>query len=273
MKREDCDLTNKNLGLEFKSTGIKPITIKNLSHLKINADNHSFNPIKKIKPGLLFSLIFFVYSLFITSCNSNDDYYSLDDIWISMGIIDKTDGGTGYEIFIDNGDTLVPATSFLPNFPIRDNQRVMVNYTILDEAGQSNHRFWVKINNLYDVLFKDIVELTSSNNDSIGNDPVQINDIWISKDFLNVEFRYLGGEKIHFINLSRPEGKVSELPQPVKLELRHNAHHDSLKYNLFGIVTFNLKELKIQEQDSVNILVKSIDYKGDEHTFNGTYYY
>jgi hypothetical protein len=273
MKREYCDKNHKIGELNNRSAGITPKIINKLRFLVIRTDNQYFKQLIKVKTGLIYALIISVFSLLFASCESNEDYYSLDDIWISMGIIDKPDNGNGFEIFIDNGDTIVPVVNDVPYFSISDNQRVMVNYTILDEAGQSNHKFWVKINNLYDVILKDVIELTASNNDSIGNDPVHIEDIWISKNFLNVEFRYLGGEKIHFINLTRQGGSVSELSQPLKLELRHNAHNDSLKFNLIGIVTFDLKKLKIPEQDSVIFLVKSIDYKGNEHTFNGTYYY
>jgi hypothetical protein len=197
----------------------------------------------------------------------------LNNIWISMGMIDKSLNDNNFEICIDNGDTLVPISNNVHHFMNEDSQRVIVNYTILDEVGQSKQKFWVKINNINDVLMKDVIEVTETKSDSIGNDPVNIDDIWISKNFLNIEFIYLGGEKTHFINLTRQQGDISDLSQPIELELKHNANGDSLRYNLMGIVTFDLKKLKIPNQDSVNFIVKSTDYKGIEHTFNGTYHY
>lgn len=219
------------------------------------------------------SVLIIWFSLIFISCNETDDYYSLNDIWISMGIIDKPIEGDSFVIYIDNGDTLVPVANDVPYFTVKDNQRVIVNYTILDEAGQSSKKYWVKINNLHDVLQKNVIELTETNSDSIGNDPVNIEDIWISKNFLNVEFHYLGGGKIHFINLTHQKGNVTELSQPIKLELRHNSHLDSLNYNLMGIVSFDLKNIKIPNQDSVSFEVKSTDYRGNKHTFNGTFHY
>jgi len=226
-----------------------------------------------MKNNFLSGLIISLSVLVFFSCGDKKDYYSLGDIWISLGMIEKQDSDSNFIIYLDNGDTLVPATNDAPYFYLKNDQRVMVNYTILDEVGKSTKKFWVKINDLYDVLFKDIIELNEANNDSIGNDPVNIDNIWISKNLLNIEFKYLGGDKIHYINLTHQADNITNLSQSVELELRHNANNDSLKYSLTGIVTFNLKNIEISNQDSVNFIVKSTDYKGDEHTFNGTYYY
>jgi hypothetical protein len=222
---------------------------------------------------IVLALLITVTCFGLISCENSDDYYSLGDIWISMGIVDKSVSDNSFSIYTDNGDTLLPISYNVYHSMINDSQRVMVNYTILDEVGQSAQKFWVKINNINDVLMKDVIEMTETKSDSIGNDPVNIDDIWISKNFLNIEFLYLGGEKTHFINLTRQQGDISDLAQPIELELKHNANGDSLGYNLMGIVTFDLKNLKIPDQDSVNFIVKSTDYKGIEHTFNGTFHY
>jgi hypothetical protein len=214
-----------------------------------------------------------VFGSLFFSCESDDDYYSLGDIWISMGFIDKPGDGDSFTIKLDNGDTLVPVSNEVPYFNTKNTQRVMVNYTILDEVGQSTKRFYVKINNLNNVLYKDIIELTTSNSDSIGNNPVHIDDIWKSDNLLNIEFSFLGGDVVHYINLVRPEGEVSQLPQPIELQLRHNAKNDQLNYRMRSIVTFDLKNIKIAGQDSVSFVVKSTDYEGNEHTFNSIYYY
>jgi hypothetical protein len=232
-------------------------------------NNHGINMIKTM---FKYSLFLTAFSLLFISCESDKEYYSLDDIWITLGFTELYENNS-FVIYIDNGDTLLPAANDSPFFPVKNNQRVLVNYTILDEVNMSTKKFWVRINNLYEVLLKNIIELSESNNDSIGNDPVDINNIWISKNFLNVEFSYIGGEKVHFINLTHRPGEIIKLSQPVELELRHNSNSDSSKYNLKGIVSFDLKQLKIPDLDSVNIIVSSIDYQGKKQFFNGTYHY
>lgn len=190
-----------------------------------------------------------------------------------MGFIDQETDGNRFTVLLDNGDTLVPVSNSVPYFETTDSQRVMVNFTILDEVGQSTKQFYVKINNLYDILYKDIIELTTSNSDSLGNDPVQIDKIWMNHNLLNIEFCFLGSNNIHCVNMIRQSGKIQSLSQPIKLEFRHNNQSDKQIYRLRSVVTFNLKNLKVTGQDSVRFEVKSTDYEGNKHTFNSTYYY
>jgi hypothetical protein len=222
---------------------------------------------------LFYLILLALLSPLFYSCDADEENYSIGDIWISMGFINKPQSTESFTVILDSGDTLVPVANAVPYFKINDSLRVMVNYTILDEVEESTQKYYVKINNLYDVLYKGIIELTNEDSDSIGNDPVQIDDIWINNNLLNIEFRYIGGEMIHFINLIRTEGDVAKAPQPIELEIRHNARNDQQRYTMQSIVTFDLKNIQIPGQDSVQFIVSSTDYKGDKHTFNSTYYY
>jgi len=250
---------------------------KNLEYnnhqLTPSVENNTERKKRVFRFKVLFSILIMSCGLFLFSCQEEDDYYSLGEVWISMGFIDQPGNSDSYTILLDGGDTLVPVTNSSYSFNTKDSQRVMVNYTILDEVGQSTNKFYAKINNLYDILYKNIIELTPSNNDSLGNDPVHIDDIWKSNNKLNIEFSFLGGDVIHSINLALPEGKASLAKQPVTLELRHNAKGDSQTYRMRSMVTFDLKNIKIEGQDSVQFIVKSIDYDNNEHTFNSTFYY
>jgi len=201
------------------------------------------------------------------SCEKNDDYYSLGDIWISLGFIDQSQSDGSFTIQLDNGDTLYPVANDVPYFNTKDSMRVMANFTILDEVDESENRFYVKINNLYNILYKEIIPLTYENSDSLGNDPVKISDIWISNNILNIEFYYTGGEKIHSINLAYSEESLTEQNQPIELDFRHNAYNDNGKYNLQGLVSFNLNKLKQSIHDTISIEVKAMDKDGLVQTF------
>lgn len=206
------------------------------------------------------------------SCEKDDNYYSLSDIWISLGFIDQAENDNSFIILLDNGDTLYPIANGVPYFKVKDSMRVMANFTILDEVDESPNKFFVKINNLYDILYKEIIPLTNDNSDSLGNDPIKIKDIWISKNILNIEFNYAGGEKIHYINLAYTEENFNELDQPIELEFRHNANNDKETFNLQGLVSFNLEKLKqSSSSDTISILVKSTDINGQTQTFRGSF--
>lgn len=232
-----------------------------------------------MKKGIFTSVLFALSFLLLNSCNQTaEDSFSLGDIYISMGLIgSSTQTGYDFVIYCDNGDTLLPVVNATNNFETYNNQRVLINYTILDEASQSNHRFYVKINNLHEILYKDIIELTTSNSDSIGTDPLQISNIWIAKNMLNIEFRYKGYNMPHLINLCYTTNANNLLDEPVILELRHNANNDEESLVFDAIVTFKL-DLLVQDSnnnssDSINFMVKSTNYQNEEQTFTGIYGY
>lgn len=219
-------------------------------------------------------LLFIVAGFTLTSCSKNDDAYSLGDIWLSLGMV-ETENAFGYDyiIYCDNGDTLLPAANNVPYFKTVQQQRVLINYTILDEVGLSTKKFYVKINNLQEILFKDLIEVNSLNSDSLGNDSVAINEIWIVNDMLNIDYQYIGGITQHYINLAYTTDEDGNLAEPVELEFRHNANNDQSKIILNNIVTFQLDKLKIEGQNSTDFVVKAIGLIQKEQSFSFTYEY
>lgn len=207
------------------------------------------------------------------SCNKNDNYYSLGKIWITMGLIDTIDT-RGYDFVIkcDNGDTLFPLSNSAQHFVPRNKQRVIVNYTILDEVGESDKTFYVKINDLNNVTFKDIIAISAQNTDSLGNDPVNITDIWMVGDMLNIEFMYYGYQKIHFINLGYKTNQKGTIDEPVELEFRHNANSDNKAYYLKEIVTFRMDNIIEAKNDTINFTVNWIGYDQVENQRHGSFY-
>ena len=230
-----------------------------------------------MKRGILNSIFIAILLIIINACNENaTDYYSLADIYISMGLVETTSpDGNDFVIYCDNGDTLLPAVNVVNNFETRNDQRVIVNYTVLDEVGNSAHKYYVRINNLQEVLFKDPIELTDANSDSLGTDPIQIKDIWIAKNMLNIDFRYKGDNKTHFVNLCYKTNQEGMIERPVELEFRHNANNDDELLVLDGIVTFKLDTLLPERTDFgssiVEFVVKSTNYQDEEQTYTGIY--
>lgn len=208
------------------------------------------------------------------SCNKNDDnLYSLGKIWITMGLIDTVETGA-YDFIIkcDNGDTLLPISISALNFVPRNKQRVIINYTILGDVTNSEKSFYVKINDLNNVLFKDIVAISDQNTDSLGVDPVNITDIWMASNMLNVEFMYYGYQTTHTINMGYKTTTEGTIDQPVELEFRHNANNDDLAYYLKGIVTFKLDKIIESKNDTINFIVNWIGYDQVKNQKHGSYY-
>ena len=203
----------------------------------------------------LLSLVFL-----LPACEDDDDSYSLGKYWVTTGTV-STYGTKPYVITTDNGDVLYPSSSSIPWFNVYDGMRVWVNYTILgDTNGREDIDYWVKINDISEILTKGIFMLTPEKEDSIGHDPVEIRDYWFTGDYLTIIFRYGGGGTIHFINLVQDvDNPENEDGLPV-LELRHNRRDDRKNYLMQGTVSFNLAALKKEGSNAVSFILKAKNF-------------
>ncbi len=205
----------------------------------------------------------------LISCNKKDGY-SLGDFIVDIATV-KVEGGNTYSIQLDNGKKLWPAASDIRYNP-NDNQRIFINYTLLSgKYGEYDHM--IKVNDIWNILTKEIVELTDDNKDEIGNDPIKINYIWVANDFLNIDFFFnYGGVKPHFINLVKTDANSDANEGDIELEFRHNSYGSTSTRLSEGLVSFDLRSLKQDDADSVNLTVKVKDWD-EKKTYNLTYKY
>ncbi len=192
----------------------------------------------------------------------DDDGYSLGDYWVTTATIEKTDVSP-YIIVTDNGDRLYPSASNVLHFNTKDGQRVWVNYTILGDAT-GNADYYVKVNDLSEILTKGILQLTPENNDSIGNDPVRVEGYWFTGDYFTIRFAYSGGGTIHYINLVQDVDNPTNEEGLAVLEFRHNRNKDYYNYAMKGTVSFNLDGLKKDDSDAVQFVLKAKNFRDEE---------
>jgi hypothetical protein len=218
---------------------------------------------------------FAILALIATSCQKDDDSYSLGKYWVGFGIVEKS-GPDSFTIVMDNGSVLFPVAGNYYGSWNEDKGRVLVNFTIIGDKNVSGDvkEYFVKLNSVRKVLKKGIVDITPAIEDSIGNDPIIVRDAWVSKNqLLNFELRYFGNYATHFINLVKQPGELTAADQPIELELRHNKNGDREDYSYTALVSFDLSAIKIAGLDSVRFIVRSTNYDGVEKTFEGTYKY
>lgn len=225
---------------------------------------------------VFFFLILGVLSVFFTGCDLNDDDgYSLDNAWIGFGLIQKDSVANTYQINLDDGAILFPAT--YPDLidQVKNNERVLANFTILGDKSnaEDQEQYYVRVNSLRKILFKGILDITPEVEDSIGNDPIHVEKVWLKNNMLNFELKYWGGSETHFINLVKQPGAVTDANGPVILELRHNNNGDAEQFPLSAIVTFKLDSLKIAGQDSTLFKVTAKDYDGTDFEYTKAYKY
>lgn len=202
------------------------------------------------------SIGIFILLLTLISCN-NKDGYSLGDFQVSIATI-ILEGENSYSILLDNGKKLWPSVSDIRYKP-KENQRAFVNYTLLsDKYDKFDHI--VKVNAIWNILTKDIIDLTEENENEIGNDPVKTNYLWIANDFLNIDFMFnYGAERPHYINLvnNKTTPEEGEDDDVIELEFRHNSYDSqNPKLSTEGLVSFNIKSLQRDDRDSVKLKIK-----------------
>lgn len=208
--------------------------------------------------------------LMFTSCNDDDDSYSLNNFWLSSGTVTKEVGS--FYVTTDKGKKLWPSASDISPTLLNDGMRVLVNYTILGNTNpNSTYDYNVKINDLSQILTKPVFEFAAETPaavvDSVGNDAVTIVDAWFTGNYLNVEFEYGGGSTVHFINLVYDKQNPKTDNGEVILELKHNKNQDQYNYLLWGIASFDVSSFKLQDAAKVDFLIRSKGKDG-QYSYN-----
>lgn len=223
----------------------------------------------------LFILLVMGSLLSLTACDMNDDGYSLDDAWIGFGLVHSDSASGDYTIVMDDGEVLFPLSSDYLRSGLKNNDRILVNFSILGNKKNENHDeyYYVKINSFKKILYKGVFDITPAKEDSIGNDPITVKDTWIKGNLLNFELKYRGGGKIHYINLVKQPGAINLNNGPVVLELRHNDNNDSDDISLSTMVTFDLSSLKVQGKNSTPFKVVAKGFDGKNFEYTGEYKY
>ena len=240
---------------------------------------------KKIVAGILFGSVLLII---LNGCMKDEDGYSLNQMWVGFGIIEQMNSEPPeYRISMDNGDVLTPVASTYANWyyyygindtlsKLKTGDRILINYTVIGDDGneQGNvSEYYIRVNSVQKILFKNIIDITPENQDSIGDDPIIVRDWWITDSLINFEIKYLGNDAIHFINLVKQPGTLTSEGQPIELELRHNSNGDSQDIPYAGYVSFKLNALQIEGLDSVEFRVTSTDYNNEISEFEGVYSY
>ncbi len=230
---------------------------------------------KSIRYSLIF-IISLIAIFTLNSCSDAADENHISDNYRSdiatIYAIDTT--ARSFYLKLDDGSTLLPA-SFDPSYKPSYNKRAIVDYTILSDKT-SGYDHIARINAISDIATKGVIDLTRENEKEIGNDPIKILDLWAGDHFLNIHYGYnTGGEKLHTINLVRNnQDKIISNPNgTIVLEFRHNKNGDPERYGIKNYAAFDLKPFQIPNQNSVNLIIKILDFNNESKEYPITYKY
>ena len=207
--------------------------------------------------------LFIGISLLFLIMSCSDEVNSYENNHISIATVENPTLSSAFDFRLDNGDLMYTNTAGLLNYKPKDGQRIIANYSFIETtAGASSAiKKNVKLNDVYEILTKGIFNIKPAQQDSIGNDQIEIKSIWVGSDYLNVEFVYLGLSKMHYISLISDDTKTYT-DGKVHLEFRHNANGDYPSSSKWGLASFDLKTLKANHNptDSVKLIIHTKEY-------------
>jgi hypothetical protein len=208
-------------------------------------------------------------AMVMSACKTEDP----EPYWYSYGtFLEKSSLTNDFVVELDNNLTLIPNSVAFIQSEVKDSSRVIALYSVDSETDSTVNGNDVQIEG---ILTKNIIQLTEANQDSIGNDEVQLNDdnIWLSENHLNIIFGYYAASGVHFFNLVKPIGEQLDENGRQILEFRHNRNNDPYSSYYTGIVSFDMRSLYAPGMDSINFVLQAKDFDNGVYSWVGTYHF
>ena len=223
---------------------------------------------KKLRFYSVILLLTFLAVSMLQSCLSDADDTSNGTLF-TIGTI-KVIEDKEYYFNLDDGEKMYPSdTTYIHNYTVNDDQRVFIHFLPLEESIPG-YKYNVKLIQIEDILTKDIIPLTEETADSIGNDRINVVELWITGNYLNIEHQFFhnnNSSKKHMLNLVINQTKQASASEDdyLTLEFRHNAYDDEPRTLGWGVVSFRLKEIANQlvGKKGLKIIVNTI-YDGKQ---------
>lgn len=209
---------------------------------------------------------------FFAACDMHENV-DIPESQVDIATVQNTYNEANFFFRLDNKKLMYVQDCNFAGYVPKDGQRIIADYTLLSDKRSTHlYDYDVKLNDVYNVLTKGIFNVTKATQDSIGNDSISIEQMWIGSDYLNVEFEYPGYNKTHFINLVNDTSKVFTDGKK-HLYFRHNANSDTPIYIRSGFASFNLKSLQTgATSTSINLVIHvNVPYQAAEKTYELTY--
>ena len=211
------------------------------------------NDLLKNKANFVRTVLLAVVATFVmSSCNDDDDkvYVYRPANYISMGVVNEKG-----RIETDKGNVLIPDESSVKH-ELTEGERVFLNCHILKEVGENMYK--VRINDYYQLLTKNFIRSSDSEESELGDAPIHIEKGWFGGGYLNMllALKHNASSGIsHSVNLVYDE--VTSTADTVRFVLRHHPNGDT-EHTVTGraYASFNMKDLSLEDNSKVYVSVK-----------------
>ena len=217
------------------------------------------------KMNLIFGLLCLLTFTTFTACDDDDDNFTY---YADMATVKELDGQ--WILQSDNCGKLVPDNSSIIklNDAAKDGQRVIAAFNFFNEENSRNSSRSIELYDIYRVLTKDLYQMPAEKEDSIGDDRINITNMWIANDHLNIQYQIHYDDtsnKSHMLNLIVNEAAddKNDKEDYLTLEFRHNAYGEAQRKLGPGIVSFRLNNIRqlAEGKRGLNIRVNTL-YNG-----------
>jgi hypothetical protein len=196
----------------------------------------------------------------ITSCDK-EEQRSLNKYWVSLATVYQTNPSGSFGVQFDNGSYAVANET---DFKVENGKRVILNYSILSDSINEQLLRKIRINNINEVDIKKIETLNASNQDNIGNDPVDIDEIWVGGNYLNVSFTYYGDKVKHLFSMVKNSLLPAAADGKTHLEFRQNAYNERYIIQNKDIISFDLKDYtSTLPTGNIQMVIEAKNYTGN----------
>ncbi len=203
---------------------------------------------------LKFPLMSAAFIVFLVACEkeAEEQYYS------TLGTLNIQNDSILIES--DQNNTLYIQNKSSVTSDYEDGDRIVASFTLIDRELPPGIDYIIDLYDIEKVYTATILEYNEGRGDTLGNDPIQVDGIWLAMDFMNLNFSYLGGQIAHDINLVYyPDSTQNDT---VMIEIMHNDYDDGGNVPLSSFVSFDLSP--IQPADSVILRVLSTGFNGED---------
>lgn len=217
---------------------------------------------KRLKNLLAVFLLLSVTMPFLQSCL--DDFDGNEQPSLTIGTL-RIINGNDYYFALDEGTKMYPGdTTSINNYKLTEGQRTFIYFYPLEEKVDG-YDYNAQINHIENILTKDIYSMPAEKADSIGDDGINITNMWIVDNYLNIQYQLYHSnnpDKKHMLNLVVNEASDGKNDKDgyITLEFRQNANNDELIMPGNGLVSFKLDKIanQMENKKGLNIRVKSL---------------
>lgn len=208
-------------------------------------------------------------SITFSSC-SDDDGYSLGDIWYSKYATVNDIGEPIRSFTIGDSTILSVAASNIPNY-IAKERRATITYTIL---GDIENGHLIKLNGIAEIPTKEVSDIEANDLANINSEPIDFKSLTISDQYVNMDFgfQYGSDSKLHEFDLYRIIPIPNSLAQQdqiesdtINLEFIHKKNEKSQRWIRGTARCYDLKSLNLEKQKKVTLRIKINTIKGEKY--------